>query len=52
MRELWKGELHDLPRRWYKVDGARIYTLPRSRSIYVAAGAADAAQLAGRPATA
>jgi coenzyme F420-dependent glucose-6-phosphate dehydrogenase len=49
MRELWRGELTTFEGRHYRVDNARIYTLPdESIDVAVAAGGPEAAELAGR----
>jgi coenzyme F420-dependent glucose-6-phosphate dehydrogenase len=49
MRELWKGELTTRRGKHYTVERARIYTLPGGEiPVLVAAGAEDAAELAGR----
>jgi coenzyme F420-dependent glucose-6-phosphate dehydrogenase len=49
IRELWRGETVDHRGEHFTVDNARIYTLPdEAPPIIVAAGAAKAAELAGR----
>ena len=49
IRELWKGELTSFDGTYYVVEDARIYTLPEEPiEIVVAAGAPEAAELAGR----
>ena len=49
MRELWEGELTTRRGRHYTIERARIYTLPDDRiPVLVAAGAKEAAELAGR----
>jgi coenzyme F420-dependent glucose-6-phosphate dehydrogenase len=49
MRRLWEGELTSWEGKHYRVDGARIYTLPEETvEIVVAAGGPEAAELAGR----
>jgi G6PDH family F420-dependent oxidoreductase len=49
IRELWRGETVDHRGEHFTVDNARIYTLPDELPpIVVAAGAAKAAELAGR----
>jgi coenzyme F420-dependent glucose-6-phosphate dehydrogenase len=49
MRELWRGELTSFEGRHYRVDNARIYTLPDyTIEVVVAAGGPEAAELAGR----
>jgi G6PDH family F420-dependent oxidoreductase len=49
MRELWKGELTSHEGKHYRVENARIYTLPPEPiEVYVAAGGPKAAELAGR----
>lgn len=47
MRELWKGELWTHVGDYYRVDNARLYTLPdESIEVLVAAGGPEAAELA------
>ena len=49
MRILWKGELTTFGGDHYKVENARVYTLPdQPIRVFVAASAEDAAGLAGR----
>ncbi len=49
LRELWTGELTSHEGKHYRVENARIYTLPQEPiEIYVAAGGPKAAELAGR----
>ena len=49
MRLLWEGELTSFEGKHYRVDDARIYTLPdESIDVMVAAGGPEAAELAGR----
>jgi G6PDH family F420-dependent oxidoreductase len=49
LRELWSGELTSHVGTYYRVENARIYTLPPEPiEIYVAAGGPEAAKLAGR----
>jgi G6PDH family F420-dependent oxidoreductase len=49
MRELWEGRLTTRRGRHYAVERARIYTLPNEEiPVFVAAGADEAAELAGR----
>jgi coenzyme F420-dependent glucose-6-phosphate dehydrogenase len=49
IRELWNGELCNFEGKHYRVENARIYTLPdEPLEIYVAAAAERAAELAGR----
>jgi coenzyme F420-dependent glucose-6-phosphate dehydrogenase len=49
MRELWKGETTTLRGRHYRVDEARIYTLPdEPPPIFIAAGGQKSVRLAGR----
>jgi len=49
MRELWQGGFQTHRGRHYRVERARLYTLPEQPpEIYVAAGGAAAAELAGR----
>ena len=49
MRKLWEGELTSWKGDWYHVENARIYTLPEEPvRVFVAAGGAEAAELAGR----
>ncbi len=51
IRELWKGEVTTHRGRHYTVDEARLYTLPEAPPpLYLAAGAPQAAELAGRSA--
>jgi coenzyme F420-dependent glucose-6-phosphate dehydrogenase len=48
MRELWEGELCSFEGEYYRVDNARIYTLPNEEvSLAIAAGGPEAAELAG-----
>lgn len=48
IRRLWSGELVDHRGRHYRVEGARLYSVPASSPpIMVAAGGAEAAKLAG-----
>jgi coenzyme F420-dependent glucose-6-phosphate dehydrogenase len=48
IRGLWSGELYSFEGTYYRVDNARIYTLPRERiDVPVAAGGLEAAELAG-----
>jgi coenzyme F420-dependent glucose-6-phosphate dehydrogenase len=48
IRLLWQGETESHQGRYYTVDNARIYTLPREvPPIYVAAGGSKSASLAG-----
>jgi G6PDH family F420-dependent oxidoreductase len=48
MRTLWRGEPTSFEGRFYRVDTARLYTLPDEPvPVYVAAGGPEAAQLAG-----
>ena len=47
MRGLWEGELYSFQGTYYKVDNARIYTLPREDvELAVAAGGPESAELA------
>jgi G6PDH family F420-dependent oxidoreductase len=47
IRELWSGEYVTMEGEFYRVDNARIYTLPEQLPpIYVAAGGPEAAELA------
>jgi coenzyme F420-dependent glucose-6-phosphate dehydrogenase len=49
MRRLWEGELTSWEGKHYRVDNARIYTLPEETvEVVVAAGGPEAAELAGR----
>jgi G6PDH family F420-dependent oxidoreductase len=49
MRLLWEGELTSFEGKHYRVDDARIYTLPEEPiEVMVAAGGPEAAELAGR----
>ena len=49
MRTLWTGELTTLQGTHYRVDRARVYTLPEEPiEVVVAAGGPEAAELAGR----
>jgi coenzyme F420-dependent glucose-6-phosphate dehydrogenase len=49
MRELWQGELTTFEGEHYRVENARIYTLPDEPiSVLVAASGTKAAELAGR----
>ena len=49
MRLLWEGELCSWHGRHYRLDNARLYTLPdESIEVIVAAGGTEAAELAGR----
>ncbi|CAN5811331.1 LLM class F420-dependent oxidoreductase [soil metagenome] len=49
MRLLWKGELCSFEGKHYRVEDARIYTLPEKPiEVVVAAGGPEAAELAGR----
>jgi coenzyme F420-dependent glucose-6-phosphate dehydrogenase len=49
LRELWTGELTSHEGKHYRVENARIYTLPQEPiEVYVAAGGPKAAELAGR----
>jgi coenzyme F420-dependent glucose-6-phosphate dehydrogenase len=49
MRRLWEGELTSWEGRYYRVDSARLYTLPEETvEVVVAAGGPEAAELAGR----
>jgi coenzyme F420-dependent glucose-6-phosphate dehydrogenase len=49
MRLLWEGELSSFEGKHYRVDDARIYTLPEDPiEVMVAAGGPEAAELAGR----
>jgi coenzyme F420-dependent glucose-6-phosphate dehydrogenase len=49
MRTLWRGELCSHEGEHYRVENARIYTLPEDPiPVYVAAGGPEAAELAGR----
>jgi coenzyme F420-dependent glucose-6-phosphate dehydrogenase len=49
MRELWRGELCSFEGDFYRVQDARIYTLPDEPiRVYVAAAGQEAAELAGR----
>ena len=49
LRELWSGELTSHEGAYYRVENARIYTLPQDPiEIYVAAAGPEAAELAGR----
>jgi G6PDH family F420-dependent oxidoreductase len=49
IRKLWEGEMCRFEGRHYRVENARIYTLPDEPiEILVAAAAPDAAELAGR----
>jgi coenzyme F420-dependent glucose-6-phosphate dehydrogenase len=48
MRGLWEGELYSFDGTYYKVDNARIYTLPEEEiEVAVAASGRAAAELAG-----
>jgi G6PDH family F420-dependent oxidoreductase len=47
MRGLWEGELYSFAGEHYRVDNARLYTLPdRELEVFVAAGGPAAAELA------
>jgi G6PDH family F420-dependent oxidoreductase len=49
MRELWRGDLCSFSGDFYRVENARIYTLPEEEiQVYVAAAGPEAAELAGR----
>jgi coenzyme F420-dependent glucose-6-phosphate dehydrogenase len=49
MRLLWKGELTSFSGDHYKVENARVYTLPKDPiRVFVAASGDEAAELAGR----
>ena len=49
MRRLWEGELCSWTGRHYRVENARLYTLPEDPvEVVVAAGGPEAAELAGR----
>jgi coenzyme F420-dependent glucose-6-phosphate dehydrogenase len=49
MRELWRGEVSSFDGEFYRVEDARIYTLPEDPiRVLVAAAAPDAAELAAR----
>ncbi len=49
MRELWRGELTSHEGKYYRVENARIYTLPEDTvDVLVAAGGPKAAELAAR----
>ena len=49
MRRLWEGELTSWEGRYYRVDTARLYTLPEETvEVVVAVGGTEAAELAGR----
>lgn len=49
VRRLWTGELCTFDGVYYRVENARLYTLPEEPiDVYVAAGGAEAARLAGR----
>lgn len=49
MRRLWEGELCSWAGDYYRVENARIYTLPEDPlEVVVAAGGREAAELAGR----
>jgi G6PDH family F420-dependent oxidoreductase len=49
MRLLWEGELTSFEGKHYRVEDARIYTLPEEPiEVMVAAGGPEAAELAGR----
>ena len=49
IRDLWRGKVTSHRGRHYRVQNAKLYTLPRScRSIHVAAGGERMAEVAGR----
>ena len=49
MRRLWQGQLTSIEGEYYRVENARIYTLPEDPpEIYVAAAGPEAAELGGR----
>jgi G6PDH family F420-dependent oxidoreductase len=49
MRRLWEGELCSFEGKHYRVDNARVYTLPDEPiPVVVAAGGTESAELAGR----